>query len=157
MLYEPVRFKHSSLPAEPRIAGGGRQLDLKVIFTDFPKTAAALAAARSMASGLSARITLLVAQVVPYPLPLASPDVPVEFTERLMEAVAASRDDAETSVEIYLCRDRGEAIRRALPPDSVVIVGARKWRLWPSGFFSWERSLARVLRRDGLRVLVVPV
>ena len=77
-----------------------------------------------MARGLGARITLMVAQVVPYPLPLAAPDVPVEFTERLLESIAPG----DTTVEIYLCRDRNETIRRALPPDSVVIVGARKWR-----------------------------
>ena len=138
MYYEPVRLKHGSL----------------VIFTDLPKTAAALGKARSMARGLGARITLTVAQVVPYPLPLAVPDVPLEFTERLLEPLACEKDDAEDiAVEIYLCRDRNETIRRAISPDSLVIVGARKWQWW----FSRDRWLARILRRDGLRVLVVAV
>ena len=111
-----------------------------------------------MARGLGIRITLLVARVVPYPLPLAEPDVPVEFTEHLLESLACERDDAEDmDVEIYLCRDRNETIRRALPPDSLVIVGATKRRWWPSGWFTWERSLARTLRRDGRRVLVVTI
>ena len=149
MYYEPVRLKHGSVPAPPDLSERGRRLDLQVIFTDLPKTAAALAKARSMARGLGARITLMVAQVVPYPLPLAAPDVPVEFTERALESLAIE----DTTVEIYLCRDRNEAIRRALPPDSVVIVGARKFRWWPSR----ESRLARMLRHDGRRVLVVPV
>jgi hypothetical protein len=152
---EPVRLQYRSLPAEPYLSNNDRKLDLKVIFTDLPKTAAALAAARTMARGLGARITLMVAQVVPYPLPLAAPDVPVEFTERLLESLASekdnAKDDADTTVEIYLCRDRNETIRRALPPDSLVIVGARKWRWWPSS----DRSLARILQHDGRRVLVV--
>jgi hypothetical protein len=144
---EPVRFKHPA--ANPGVAKDSPQLDLKVIFTDLPKTAAALAAARAMARGLSAHITVMAAQVVPYPLPLADPDVPVEFTERMLKSIAVE----DTSVEIYLCRDRNETIRRALPPDSLVIVGARKWRWWPS----WERHLAKVLRHDGRRVVVVTV
>lgn len=158
MPQEPVRLKFRSLPAEPCPSNDGRKLDLKVIFTDLRKTAAALSTARTMARGLGARITLIVAQVVPYPLPLATPDVPVEFTENLLESIASDQDaggcdDADTTVEIYLCRDRCETIRRALPADSVVIVGARKWRWWPS----WEQHLTRVLRDDGRRVLVVTV
>jgi hypothetical protein len=153
--YEPVRLKHGALPAPPDLSENGRRLDLQVIFTDLPKTAAALATARSMARGLGARITLMVARVVPYPLPLAEPDVPVEFTERLLESLAVAVED--TTVEIYLCRDRNETIRRALPPDSLVILGARKWRWWPSWLPSRDSQLARLLRQDGRRVLVVTV
>ncbi len=104
-----------------------------------------------MARDLHARITLIVAQVVPYPLPLADPDVPVQFTERVLESLAVE----DTTIEIYLCRDRNETIRRALPPDSLVIVGARKRRWWPSWLPSRESQLTRLLRHDGRRVLVV--
>ncbi len=154
MYYEPVRLKSGSLASPPDLSARGRRLDLQVIFTDLPKTAAALAKARSMARGLGARITLTVAQVVPYPLPLAAPDVPLEFTERLLEPLACEKDDSEDiAIEIYLCRDRDETIRRAVSPDSLVIVGARKWQWW----LSRDRWLATTLRRDGLRVLVVTV
>ena len=153
MYYEPVRLKHGAIPSPPDLSERGRQLDLQVIFTDLPKTAAALAAARTMARGLSARITLLVAQVVPYPLPLAEPDVPMEFTERTLEHLASE----DTAVEIYLCRDRIETLRRAVPPDSLVIVGARKWQWCPSWWPSRESKLTRLLRKDGRRVLVVTV
>lgn len=155
--YEPVRLKHGALPAPPDLCEGDRKLDLQVIFTDLPKTAAAVAAARTMARGLDARITLMVAQVVPYPLALAEPSIPVEFTERALEPLACEKDDAGITIEILLCRDRDETLRRAVPPDSLVIVGARKRRWWLAGWFTWERSLAKILRRDGRRVLVVTV
>lgn len=147
MHQEPVRLKYGSPPAEPGLSD--RKLDLQVVFTDLPKTAAALATARAMARGLRVRITLIVAQVVPYPLPLADPDVPVEFTEHALESIAAQ----DTVIEIYLCRDRNETIRRALPPDSIAIVGAPTNSWWPS----WENRLAKLLRHDGRRVLVVNV
>ncbi len=142
MLQEPARLQYRSLPAES--SPDGPRLDLKVIFTDRRNTAAALTTARTMARGLGARITLMVAQVVPYPLPLAEPDVPVEFTERVLQSIAVE----DTTVEIYLCRDRNQTICRALAPDSVVIIGARKWR---------DRHLTRLLRQDRRRVLVVTV
>ncbi len=157
MYYESVRLKYGSQPAPPDLRESGRKLDLQVIFTDLPKTAAALAAARTMARGLDACITLMVAQVVPYPLPLAEPDVPVEFTERALESLGNQGDAEDTTIEIYLCRDRVETIRRALPPDSLVIVGARKLRWWPSWLPSRESQLTRLLRQDGRRVLVVHV
>ena len=141
-----VRTRRPAL--DPAPADDGGNLDLKVIFTDPARTVAALAAARTLAGGLRARITLLVAQVVPYPLPLAAPPVPVEFTRQLMESVAAGEN---TNVEILLCRDRYESLHHALSGDSVVIVGARKRHWWPS----WERKLARILRHDGRRVLVI--
>ena len=153
MHYEPVRLKHGALPAPPDLSESGRKLDLQVIFTDLPKTAAALAKARSMARGLGARITLMVAQVVPYPLPLAAPDVPVEFTERMLEHLAVE----DTAIEIYLCRDRNETLRRAVPPDSLVILGAPKWRWWTSWLPSRDSQLTRLLRQDGRRVLVVTI
>jgi hypothetical protein len=148
--YEPVRLKHGILPAPQSFLETARQLNLRVIFTDFSNTAAALAKAGSLARGLGARITLVVAQVVPYPLPLNLPDVPVEFTERTLQQLATG----DTDIQILLCRDREDAIRRALPPDCLVIIGMRQCRWWLS---CRERSFAGRLRRDGLRVLVVSV
>ena len=157
MYYEPVHLKHGAPSAPPDLRQSGRKLDLQVIFTDLPKTTAALAAARIMARGLGAHITLMVARVVPYPLPLATPDVPLEFTERMLEHLAREENDADTAIEILLCRDRNETLRRAVPPDSLVIVGARKCRWWTTGLFSRDLSLVSMLRRDGRRVLVVTV
>src|SRR5262249_4048478 len=120
-----------------------------VIFTDLRNTAVALSAACQLARGLGARITILAAQVVPYPLPIGEPPVTIERTEQMLGSLAESQD-VETSVQALLCRDREIAIRQAVKQDSRVVVGARK-RWW----HAWERGLAKVLRRDGLRVLLV--
>ncbi len=152
MTQQSIRVQFGSAPpGDSSDSCGDRKLDLKVIFTDLSKTAAALAVARDMASGLGARITLIATQVVPYPLPLSSPPIPIEFTERQLKSIAVE----STTVEVFLCRDRSETIRRVLPPDSLVILGSRKTRWWRS--WSWERKLARILRTEGRRVLVVNV
>jgi hypothetical protein len=51
-------------------------------------------------------------------------------------------------VFLYLCRDRDETIRQVLRPESVVVIGRSKW-WWPTE----ENHLARILRRDGHRVI----
>ena len=134
-----------ALPAEVE----GASLQLYVVFTNLAATRRALQIANSLAYDLGARLTLLVAQVVPYPLPLESPAVDVGFTERILSELA-SQVDADLTVNVYLCRDRCKAIREALRPGSLVVIGSRKgW--WPNG----ERTLARLLRRDGHNVVAI--
>jgi len=123
-------------------------LDVHVIFTTFPRTRAALAAAASLAAGLQARVTILAAQVVPYPLPLEEPPVAIDFTEQKLWQMAAEQESG-AAVAIYLCRDREETIRQVLRPESVVVLGGRKW-WWPTE----ETHLAKILRRDGHRVIL---
>jgi hypothetical protein len=118
-----------------------------VIFTDFEGTRRALQAAAQLAHDLETRFVLLAAQVVPYPLPLDDPPVAAEFTERVLSQLV-SEQEAEVSVKLYLCRDRKETIRSALGPDSLVVLGTRR-RWWPGS----ERMLARLLRRDGHKVI----
>lgn len=127
-------------------------LDLQVVFTDPAGTRAALAAAGRYARGLDARITILAAQVVPYPLPLDCPPVPVEFTERTLRSLASEQivpTEVELAVELYLCRDKNETIRNVLKPDSLVVIGGWK-RWWPAA----ENRLEKLLRRDGHRVIL---
>jgi hypothetical protein len=123
-------------------------LDLQVVFTNTAGTRAALATAGQYARGLDVRITILAAQVVPYPLPLGRPPVPVEFTERTLRSLA-SEQIVTTSVELYLCRDKNETIRKVLKPDSLVVIGGWK-RWWPAA----ENRLEKLLRRDGHRVIL---
>jgi hypothetical protein len=111
------------------------------------RTRATLAAATRHARGLGAQITILAAQVVPYPLPLDRPPVPVEFTERALSSLASEQTVA-TDVELYLCRDKNETIRKVLKPESLVVIGGRK-RWWRTA----ENRLTRLLRRDGHRVV----
>ena len=119
-----------------------------MVFTSVAATLLALKEAAALASSLAARITLLVPQVVPYPLPLESPPVLVEFNERRFRVIA-SESSVETKVQIYLCRDQLEALTLVLNPSSLVVLGGPK-RWWPTS----ERRLARKLRSAGHEVIL---
>src|SRR5579872_5411741 len=92
-----------------------QQLNIAVVFTSVESTLAALKEAGNLASSLGARIKLVVPQVVPHPLPLETPPVLVEFNENRFR-VMASESPVETSVQIYLCRDRLETLKSVLKP-----------------------------------------
>jgi hypothetical protein len=113
-----------------------------VIFTDEGATKAALAAAAGLARGLDLPLELLAAQVVPYPLPLNEPPVPVGFTERVMARLVMSLE-AAVPVRILLCRDPEETLRNAIGREALVVIGRGK------------RRLARLLKSDGRRVIVI--
>ena len=124
------------------------RFELSVVFTSFDATVAAWKMAATLASGLSARITLVVPQVVPYPLALENPQVPLEFTHKRL-GVVATHITVETTIRIYLCRDRLVTLSAVLKPGSIVIIGARKKWL-PTR----EKILARRLRRSGYDVVL---
>jgi len=124
-----------------------QKLNIAVVFTSVESTLAALREAGNLASSLGARIKLVVPQVVPYPLPLETPPVLVEFNEKRFRVIA-SESPVETGVQIYLCRDRVETLTSVLKPGSIVVLGGRK-RWWPTR----DERLARQLRRAGYEVL----
>ncbi len=128
--------------------GNDQRLNIAVIFTSVESTLAALRAAGVLARSLGARILLLVPQVVPYPLPLDSPPVLIDWNEKRFGAIA-SESPVETIVRLYLCRDQMETLKNALNPKCLVVVGGRK-KWWP---FSCEKSLAGQLRRAGHEVI----
>lgn len=134
-------------PTQPVREEADQKLNIAVVFTSAESTLAALKQAGNLANSLGARITLVVPQVVPHPLPLETPPVLVEFNENRFR-VMASQSPVETSVQIYLCRDRLETLTAALAPGSIVIIGGRK-RWWPTK----DETLARQLRRSGYEVL----
>ena len=134
-------------PEQPRETEADRRLNIAVIFTSAESTLAALKEAGALASSLGARITLLVPQVIPFPLPLESPPVLIEFNERRFR-ILANQIAVETSVRIYLCRDGLETLTSVLSPGSIVVLGGRK-RWWPTR----EKKLARRLRRAGHEVV----
>jgi len=123
------------------------QLNIAVVFTSVESTLAALKEAGTLAQSLGAQITLLVPQVVPYPLPLESPPVLVDFNEKRFHVIA-SQSPVKTTVCIYLCRDQIETLRGVLRPGSIVVIGGRK-RWWPTR----EARLAHKLRKCGHEVL----
>ena len=65
---------------EPAAGEANSKLNVAVIFTSIESTLSALRRAGALASRLRASITLIVPQIVPYPLPLTSPPVPPDFT-----------------------------------------------------------------------------
>jgi hypothetical protein len=122
-------------------------LEVVVLHTDTKGTLEALKAAANLAQGLTARIRLVVPQVVPYPLPVNAPDVPAAFTCRRFHAlVSGARID--TYVDIRLGREKREILESALRPHSMVVLGGRRgW--WPSR----ESRLAYRLERMGHHVV----
>jgi len=124
------------------------ELEVNVVYTRLPGAAKTLNIASGLAAGLGARVTLHLAQVIPYPLELKSPPVAVQFTEQQLLTIAGEQP-VETSIQIYLCRDLTETIRQVLKPESVVVIdGGKCW--WPVR----EQRLAAALRRDGHRVIL---
>jgi len=74
-----------------------------------------------------------------------------DYTEqRLLDlAYRGAQGPLETSVQLYLCRDKRQALLRALKPKSLVVIGG-KARWWPTK----ESKLAGVLRSIGHQVVV---
>jgi len=139
-------------PAQPIGQEADQKLNIAVVFTSVESTLPALKEAGNLANSLGARIKLVVPQVVPYPLPLETPPVLVEFNENRFRVIA-SQSPVETSVQVYLCRDRLEALKSALKPGSIVVLGGKK-RPWPTHWVpSKDERLARQLRRAGYEVL----
>ena len=137
------------VPEPPLERETSNRLEVSVVFTSVAATLAALRQAAGLAHNLGARVTLLVTQLVPQPLPLESPPVLLDFTERRFRLFALE-SPVETFVRIYLCRDRADALRLMLKPHSMVVIGGPK-RWWTSP----EQRLARMLRRAGHDVLFV--
>jgi hypothetical protein len=134
-------------PQPPSTTEADQKLNVSVVFTSVEATLAALKEAGALASSLGAQITLLVPQIVPYPLALETPPVLIEFNERRFRLIA-SQSPVETNVQIYLCRDQFETLASVLSPGSLVVLGGRK-KWWPTR----EKSLASKLRRAGHEVV----
>ena len=137
----------SGTPGESEGEKPESRLDISVVFTTVQPTIAALKMAATLANPFSARITLVVPQVVPYPCPLTNPPVLPDFNETRFRAIA-SESPAEIKVHLYLCREKWDALNLALTKRSLVILGGRKtW--WPTP----EKRMARWLRRAGHEVI----
>jgi len=117
-------------------------MEVVVLHTTITETLQALKTAAHLAHGLSARIRLLVLEVVPYPLPLDRPNVPLPFIRRRFRTLAADAS-IETNVDIHLVRDPDKTIESVLEPHSVIVMGAhRTW--WPNAHSRVARRLERL-------------
>jgi hypothetical protein len=133
-----------------RVEEGDQRLHIAVIFTSMGSTIAALRRAGVLASSLNARITLLVFQIVPFPLPLESPPVLLDWNERRFHTIA-TESRVETTVRLYLCRDMVETLLGTLGSKCVVVIGAAR-NPWP---LTREKRLARQLRHRGHEVIFI--
>src|SRR5579864_650755 len=105
----------TGLPNEPAAGEANSKLNIAVIFTSIDSTLLALRTAGTLASRLNACLTLIVPQIVPYPLPMTCPPVLIDFNERRFRVIAGACP-VETAVQIYLCRDRDGLVQGALKP-----------------------------------------
>src|SRR5262245_23212017 len=96
----------TALPEWPAASQESR-LSIVVIFTSFGATVAALKRAGTLAESLGGRITLVVPQVVPFPIPLSSPPVLLDFQEKRFRELARE-SPVDIYVRLYLCRDSME-------------------------------------------------
>jgi hypothetical protein len=147
LAFERMLIPIMARPGQPTTQDGTR-LGVVVVFTSVESTVHALRRAGALATRLSAHITLVVPQVVPYPLPLTSPPVLLDFSERRFRVIAAE-SPVDTTVRLYLCRDQMETLAAVLEPHSLIVLGGRK-RWWPTQ----ETRLARKLRRAGHEVIL---
>ena len=138
----------TGVPARPAVENAESRLNIVVVFTSMDATAEALKRAGNLAESLGAHISLVVPQIVPYPLPLTSPPVLLDFQEKRFLEIA-SKSPVDVLVQLYLCRDARETLKKALSPHSLVVVGSRR-RWWPAS----EARLARQLKRAGHEVIL---
>jgi len=126
------------------------KLEVNVVFTDPKATLAALRTAAALAQGLDATISVLAVQAAPYTLPLEQPPVSTAFTEKLLIDLVRQQAQGpiETTVHLYLCRDKLDTLGQVLAPNSLVVIGGRR-RWWPSDA-AW---IARMLRSVGHEVI----
>jgi hypothetical protein len=122
-----------------------------VVFTQPKATLAALKVAGVLAKDLRANIRLLAPQAVPFAFSLERPPVSIGFTEKLLLDLASQgvQGPIEMTVHLYLCRNRLDTLGQVLKPNSLVIIGGKRW--WPND----ASYLARMLRSIGHHVIFV--
>lgn len=128
----------------------GDGLHVAVVFTNREGTQAALRMAGNLAKGLGARIRLLAVHEVPFSFPLDKPPVSLDFLERSQISLVSESDvrAEKVDVELFLCYDRAECLKRILKPGSLVLVGGKR-RRW----LNKARRLERWLGHQGHRVI----
>jgi hypothetical protein len=139
-----VTVHRLALKSRERVPGTWPQLEITVVATTVDEAAATLTTVARLWRGLNAKVTVLLPVVVQFPAPLSQPPVSPDFLERQLRLALAGHIVGRIEIEVLFCRDRIEAVRDALKPHSVVVLGGRKWGLL---------ILARALRKAGYSVV----
>ena len=148
LIIESWLFYETSSPNGPK-GSIGRRLEVTVIFTSAEPTIAAIDRACALLSGLGGSVSLVDAQIVPYPLGLGEPPVSLDFLKQRLQAIT-NKSQLDIAAYVYLCRSPLEMLLSLLAPGSIVVIGCWKnW--WPS----WERKLAKRLVRAGIHTLLI--
>src|SRR5574342_423232 len=92
-------LSHSRAPEQ-----SSERLRIHVIFTTPEETRAALQHAEELSAGLDGEIALILALIVPFPLPLDQPPTSLDLLQEQIRNLATSVD-REVVGYILLCRD----------------------------------------------------
>jgi hypothetical protein len=128
----------------------GRGQEIIVLFTTHAGTVAALKMASRLSANLAARHKVLMLYEVPYTLPLGKRALPEGFLENQVRALQRDFPE-EISMDMHLCRHARQGLREVLPPHSLIVVGGRRKRWWPTA----EQRLAEFLHSSGHQVIFV--
>lgn len=153
--YESISPRRETGVENPGARVAELRLEIVVVFTGVPGTQAALNAAGAMARHLNTKVRLIAPQAIPYAYDLDRSPIAAGFTERLLADLVGktTNGSTETAIEIYLCRDRLQTMLEVLKPNSLVVIGGRKRRWWPTK----ESILAKKLRSHGHEVVFAPI
>ena len=127
-----------------------RGQEIIVLFTTHAGTVAALQMASRLSANLGARPKLLILYAVPYTLPLERRALPDGFLENRVRALQRDFPE-EISTDLHLCRHARQGLREVLPPHSLIVVGGRRKRWWPTP----EQRLEESLHSSGHQVIFV--
>ena len=122
-------------------------LTVTVLFTDVMHTLSALRRAAILGRSLHASLRILMPIVVPYPLALSESPVDSRILQRRLTTIAEGTG-IPTRIHVVYSRDRDEAVKKCLTPNSVIVMGfQRRW------LFDRTASLARKLTKLGHQVI----
>lgn len=124
-------------------------LEVTVVSSTVEGTLAGLRTAGKLWRSQDAQIKVLMPMVVQFPAPLSDPPVSPDVLARQLCALDGSDRAESVQVNVLLCRDAIQALREALKPCSVVVVGGCK-----RGWLAREAPLVRALRKAGHSIVV---
>jgi hypothetical protein len=131
---------------------GASQLCVYVLATSDAGTRAAMGAARSYATGLDARVVVVVPHVVSYAGSMEDAAMPA--SKEAADLRDAARDlGCDAEVVSVLCRSRNDVPAAILPRDALVLIGGRSGHWFPQPC----QRMATRLARAGYRALFVPL